>query len=131
LAPDRGRAAEVLSIWEAQKDILLEELRVALAEAGLIVSVAGLHRFFARRGITRKLGERLGQPGMRVDAGDLAVFDQRGDDRPVVVPSSEPAKSAFLRLRASGRIDRSTVLESISTRPSSRNSDSPGQRASA
>lgn len=30
------------------------------------------------------LGERLGQPCVRVDAGDLAVFDQRGDNRPVV-----------------------------------------------
>ncbi len=32
----------------------------------------------------RELGERLGQPGVWVDAGDLAVLDQRGDDRPVV-----------------------------------------------
>lgn len=48
------RAAEVLSIWEARKDISLEELRVALAQAGLIVSVAGLHRFFFHRGMTRK-----------------------------------------------------------------------------
>ena len=31
-----------------------------------------------------ELGERLGQPGVRVDAGDLAVLDQRGDNRPVV-----------------------------------------------
>ena len=29
-----------------------------------------------------KLGERLGQPGMRADARVLAVLDQRGDDRP-------------------------------------------------
>lgn len=48
------RAAEVLSIWEARKDISLEELRVTLARADLIVSVAGLHRFFVRRGMTRK-----------------------------------------------------------------------------
>ena len=45
---------------EARKDISLEELRIALAEAGLTVSVAGLHRFFARRGMTRK--KRLGMP---------------------------------------------------------------------
>lgn len=31
-----------------------------------------------------ELGERVGQPAMRVDAGDFAVLDQRGDDRPVV-----------------------------------------------
>lgn len=48
------RAADILAIWETRKDISLEELRVALAEIGLIVSVAGLHRFFARRGMTRK-----------------------------------------------------------------------------
>ena len=43
-------------------------------------------------------------------------------------PSSEAAQSAFLRLMAKGRIDRSTMLESSSTRPSSRISDSPIQR---
>jgi hypothetical protein len=37
-----------------RKDISLEELRIALIEVGLTVSVAGLHRFFARRGMTRK-----------------------------------------------------------------------------
>ena len=35
-------------------------------------------------------------------------------------PSSLPANSAFLRLSAIGRIERSTVLVSISMRPSSR-----------
>ena len=35
-------------------------------------------------------------------------------------PRSWPANSAFLRLSAIGRIERSTVLESISMRPSSR-----------
>ncbi|MBB3709914.1 hypothetical protein FHS67_006274 [Aminobacter aminovorans] len=35
-------------------------------------------------------------------------------------PPSEPAKRAFFRLRAIGLIERSTTLESISTRPSSR-----------
>jgi len=48
------RAADILALWEARKDISLEELRIALAEVGLAVSVAGLHRFFARRGMTRK-----------------------------------------------------------------------------
>jgi transposase len=48
------RAADILSIWEARKDITLEELRAGLAEIGLTVSVAGLHRFFVRRGMTRK-----------------------------------------------------------------------------
>lgn len=48
------RAADILAIWEARKDISLEELRLALAAIGLTVSVAGLHRFFVRRGLTRK-----------------------------------------------------------------------------
>lgn len=54
------RGAEILVLWEARKDISLEELRRALAEIGLSVSVAGLHRFFARRGMTRK--KRLATP---------------------------------------------------------------------
>ena len=48
------RASDILTLLEAQKDITLVELRLALAEMGLAVSVAGLHRFFARRGMTRK-----------------------------------------------------------------------------
>jgi transposase len=48
------RAADILALWEARKDISLEELRLALVEIGLIVSVAGLHRFLVRRGMTRK-----------------------------------------------------------------------------
>lgn len=49
-----ARREDILALWEARKDISLEELRVGLAEIGLTVSVAGLHRFFARRGMTRK-----------------------------------------------------------------------------
>jgi len=48
------RAADILAIWEGRKDISLEELRLALIEIGFTVSVAGLHRFFVRRGMTRK-----------------------------------------------------------------------------
>lgn len=48
------RASDILAVWEGRKDITLAELRSALAEMGLTVSVAGLHRFFARRGMTRK-----------------------------------------------------------------------------
>lgn len=48
------RASDILAVWEERKDITLAELRLALAEMGLAVSVAGLHRFFARRGMTRK-----------------------------------------------------------------------------
>ena len=49
-----ARREDILALWEARKDISLEELRAGLAEIDLHVSVAGLHRFFARRGMTRK-----------------------------------------------------------------------------
>ena len=48
------RSDDILALWAARKDITLEELRTGLAEIGLTVSVAGLHRFFARHGMTRK-----------------------------------------------------------------------------
>jgi transposase len=48
------RRAEILAVWEARKDISLEELRLALMDLDLHVSVAGLHRFFVRHGMTRK-----------------------------------------------------------------------------
>ena len=48
------RSDDILALWAARKDITLEELRTGLAEMGLTVSVAGLHRFFARHGMTRK-----------------------------------------------------------------------------
>ena len=57
------RGDDILALWAARKDITLEELRAALAETGLTVSVAGLHRFFVRRGMTRK--KRLLMPSNR------------------------------------------------------------------
>jgi len=58
------RRADILALWEARKDISLEELRAGLIEIGLHVSVAGLHRFFVRRGMTRK--KRLATPSSRI-----------------------------------------------------------------
>jgi hypothetical protein len=46
-------------------------------------------------------------------------------------PPSEPANNAFFRLRASGRMARSTMLESISTCPSSMKRQRPSHRDSA
>jgi transposase len=51
---------KILALWEARKDITLDELRVELAGLGLVVANSTLHRFFARHGITRKK-----RPGMR------------------------------------------------------------------
>lgn len=63
------RRDDILALWEARKDISLEELRAGLIEIGLNVSVAGLHRFFARRGMTRK--KRMARP---VYKGDFEVL---------------------------------------------------------
>jgi transposase len=57
------RSDDILALWAARKDITLEELRAGLAEIGLTVSVSGLHRFFVRRGMTRK--KRLAMPSSR------------------------------------------------------------------
>jgi transposase len=51
---------EILALWAACKDITLDELRLKLAGAGLVVANATLHRFFVRHGITRK--KRLATP---------------------------------------------------------------------
>lgn len=61
--PVEERVADILAMWEARKDISLEELRAGLAEIGLIVSVAGLHRFFVRRGddAQKKTGHAIEQ----------------------------------------------------------------------
>lgn len=45
---------DIVAVWKGRKDITLAELRSALAEMGLTVAIAGLHRFFARRGMMRK-----------------------------------------------------------------------------
>ncbi len=57
------RAADILALWEANRDITLEELRAELSEIGLEVSIAGLHRFFKRHGMTWK--KRPGTPSSR------------------------------------------------------------------
>ena len=48
------RREDILSLWEARKDITLDELRDALTGIGVTISRVGLHRFFVRHGITRK-----------------------------------------------------------------------------
>jgi transposase len=40
------RAVDMLAIWEERRDITREELRLAVADKGMDVSVTGLHRFF-------------------------------------------------------------------------------------
>ena len=45
---------KIFEIYEAFRDITLEELRAELAKSGLSVAVSSLHRFFERHGKTRK-----------------------------------------------------------------------------
>ena len=53
----------ILALYEARRDITLDELRRELAGARLSVAIATLHRFFARHGISRK--KRLGTRASR------------------------------------------------------------------
>jgi transposase len=59
----RSRAIEaqaelILSLYEATRDITLQELRAALAERGVVVGYGGLWRFFDRHGLTLKKRRR-------------------------------------------------------------------------
>ena len=56
-----AHAALILDALERKSDITLADLRAELAGHGIGVSVAGLWRFFKRRGITLKK-----RPGMRL-----------------------------------------------------------------
>jgi transposase len=53
-----ARAELILSLYEATRDITLQELRAALAERGVVVGYGGLWRFFDRHGITLKKRRR-------------------------------------------------------------------------
>lgn len=48
----------ILSLYEAERDITLQELRAALAERSIAVGYGGLWRFFARRDFTFKKRRR-------------------------------------------------------------------------
>jgi len=57
------RREEILALWEARKNITLDELRLELAGMGLSVANSTLHRFFARHAITRKKDRPRGRAG--------------------------------------------------------------------
>jgi hypothetical protein len=48
------RREKMLAMWEANRNITLDELRVAFAGTSLSVANSTPHRFFARHAITRK-----------------------------------------------------------------------------
>jgi transposase len=49
-----GHRQRIIALYEARRDITLDELRQELAGAGVSVAISTLHRFFFRHGITRK-----------------------------------------------------------------------------
>jgi hypothetical protein len=61
----------VLALHEARRDITLDELRRELGQAGVMVAISTLHRFFARHGITRK--NVWPTPSARVNLDDVLV----------------------------------------------------------
>ena len=60
----------------------------------------------------------VGQPGQWLDIIQLGRLDQRGDDRPMLSTTGGTGDNAFLRPKATGRMARSTMLVSSSSRPS-------------
>ncbi len=54
----KHRAEDILAVWDARKDISLEELRLALIEVGLTISVAGRCRVIRGRNTTAPLPSR-------------------------------------------------------------------------
>lgn len=87
---DRIEAHQVriLALYEARRDITLEELRAALADLGVLVSVSTLHRFFARRGFTRKKDwprHRAGPPRRPEATRGLVRRPARPSPRPAAV----------------------------------------------
>ena len=53
-----ARVYGILALCEGRKDVMLEKVRVDLAEIGLSVSVAALQRFFVHLGMTHSVRVR-------------------------------------------------------------------------
>ena len=58
-----------------------------------------------RRMAVGQFFERLRQPSMRIDAAELAVFDERGDHRPVVAAFVGTGKQGIFAIQCEG-VDR-------------------------
>ncbi|MFN4019658.1 MAG: IS630 family transposase [Erythrobacter sp.] len=106
------RASDILAVWEAQKDITLLELRSALAEMGLVVSVAGLHRFFARRGMTpqKKTGHAIEQDRPDVLRQRQRWFDHQLDLDPERLVFIDETWTATNMTRSHGRCPKGERL---------------------
>lgn len=73
----------------------------------------------------------VGEVGLRIDAVEFASLDERGDDRPMLAAAVRAGKEGILAIESNGRMVRSTMLESISIRPSSMKRVRPSHRDSA
>lgn len=73
----------------------------------------------------------FGEIGVRLDAVNLCGFDERGGDGLMLRATVESDEQCIFLVRANGGIERSTVLEPIPTRLSSRKRREPCQRESA
>jgi hypothetical protein len=71
--------------------------------------------------------QHIGQVGLRVESLKLSVFTSEARIAQLSAPPSLPLNNELRLPIAIGRMERSTVLESTSTRPSLRNSVSPSQ----
>ncbi|NMA97571.1 MAG: IS630 family transposase [Phyllobacteriaceae bacterium] len=106
------RASDILALWEARKDISLEELRAGLAEIGLIVSVAGLHRFFVRRGMTpqKKTGHAIEQDRPDILKQRREWFDGQIDLEPERLVFIDETWTATNMTRSHGRCPKGERL---------------------
>ncbi|UBS32863.1 IS630 family transposase [Altererythrobacter sp. N1] len=106
------RAGDILAIWEKRKDISLEELRLALIEVGLTVSVAGLHRFFIRRGMTpqKKTGHAIEQDRPDVLKQRRDWFDGQIDLEPERLVFIDETWTATNMTRSHGRCPKGERL---------------------
>ena len=75
--------------------------------------------------------EDVGEILLGIDGVELAGLDQRGRDRPMPAAAVAAREERVFLVRAGGLMARSTVLESISTRPSPRKRQRPCQCSSA
>jgi hypothetical protein len=73
-------------------------------------------------------GDDVGDIGLRIDVVELGGLDQGGEDRPVLGAAVRAGEQGVLAGQSQGADERSTVLLSISMRPSSRNRVRPDQR---
>ncbi|MGB5214522.1 MAG: IS630 family transposase [Anderseniella sp.] len=106
------RRADILSVWEARKDITLDELRAALIETGLTVSRTALHRFFVRHGITpqKKTGHAIEQDRPDVLRQRRAWFDGQLDLEPERLVFIDETWTATNMTRSHGRCRRGERL---------------------